>query len=77
LRIDTSLGDDGMYRMRFALLIAFLAGISSGCGEDQPNSARPEQVNSEFAANSADMMRKANTGMDPKQAKQTAPPAKK
>jgi hypothetical protein len=63
--------------MRFALLTAFVAGIISGCGEDQPNSARPEQVNTEFATNSADMMRKANTGMDPKQAKQNAPPTKK
>jgi hypothetical protein len=63
--------------MRFALLAAFLGGIISGCGEDQPNAARPEQVTNEFATSSADMMRKANTGMDPKQANATAPAKKK
>jgi hypothetical protein len=73
------LGDDGMHRLRLTLLIAFLAGIISSCGEDQPNApAQPGEVTADFAKNAADMMKKANTGMDPKAAKQakTAPPTK-
>jgi hypothetical protein len=59
-----------MYRLRCALLAGFLASLIAGCGEDQPNRpAQPNEVNADFARKSADMMKAANTGMDPKKAK--------
>jgi hypothetical protein len=65
-----------MKKRRLALLAAFLGGIIiSGCGDDQPNAAKPEQVNQDFAKSAAEAMRNANTGMDPK--KTTMPEAEK
>jgi hypothetical protein len=54
---------------------AFLTGILTGCtGEDQPNApANPEEVNADFAKKTSDMMKAANTGMDPKKAKSGGP----
>jgi hypothetical protein len=51
--------------------VAFLGCIlSSGCGENQPNTpAQPEEVNADFAKKTADMMKDANKGMDLKSAK--------
>lgn len=65
-----------MRRYRAALLTLFLAGIITGCSENQPNApAKPEEVNADFGAKTADMMKNANTGMDPK--KKAATPAPK
>jgi hypothetical protein len=59
-----------MNRLRGAVISGILAGLISGCGEDQPNKpAQPNEVTPDFAKNTADMMKKANTGMDPKAAK--------
>jgi hypothetical protein len=56
-----------MYRLRLALLTAFLAGISAGCSEDQPNApATPTDASKpDFAKKTSDMMKEANKGMDP------------
>lgn len=63
-----------MRRFRAALLTVFMASFIPGCGEDQPNApAKPEEVNADFGAKTADMMRGANTGMDPKKAKAGTP----
>jgi hypothetical protein len=63
-----------MHRLRYAVGAAFLSGILAGCGgEDQPNApAKPEEVNVDFAKKTADMMKAANTGMDPKKVKSAA-----
>ena len=59
-----------MNRMRYALVAGILGAFIAGCGEDQPNRpAQGDEVNKDFAQQSVDMMRKANAGMDPKQAK--------
>jgi hypothetical protein len=59
-----------MNRLRHALIAGVLAGLLSGCGEDQPNKpAGPGDVTPDFAKDSANMMKAANTGMDPKAAK--------
>jgi hypothetical protein len=57
-----------MHRLRYAVVAAALTGFLPGCGgEEQPNApAAPEQVNEDFAKKSADMMKAANVGMDPK-----------
>ena len=56
-----------MHRLQCVVGTALLAGILSGCGEDQPNApAQPNEVNQEFVSKTADMMKSANTGMDPK-----------
>jgi len=58
-----------MHRFRFAFAAALLLGSISGCGQDQPNpSAQPGDLTSEFAQKTADQMKAANTGMNPKQA---------
>jgi len=50
-----------------AIGAGFLGCILSGCGEGQPNApAEPSEVNADFAKKTADMMKAANTGMDPK-----------
>lgn len=62
--------------MRKSLIAASILSIgliglgTAGCGEDQPNKpAQPEDVSSaDFAKKTADMMKDANTGMDPKKA---------
>jgi hypothetical protein len=65
-----------MYRFRVMVLSALMAGMISGCGEDQPNApAQPGEVNADFAKKTADMMKSANSGINPKNAKQ-APAAK-
>jgi len=70
-----------MHRLRYVFAAAVLVGFIPGCGgEDQPNaSATPEQVNADFGAKSAELMKNANTGMDPKKAKSggAAPAPKK
>jgi hypothetical protein len=68
-----------MNRLRCAVGAGILGLIIPGCGEDQPNHpATGDEVNKDFAQQSVDMMRKANSGMDPKQAKAVnTPPAKK
>jgi hypothetical protein len=59
-----------MNRLRCALLAGLLAGLIPGCGEDQPNRpASPEEATPDFARKSADMMKAANAGMDPKKAR--------
>lgn len=56
-----------MHRFRGFIFTAVVAAFLSGCSEDQPNApAKPEQVNTDFAAQSAADMAKANAGMDPK-----------
>jgi len=62
-----------MKRRRLAILTTFLASIIiSGCGEDNPNAAKPEQVNEDFAVSSAKAMQNANAGsIDPKKATAT------
>jgi hypothetical protein len=66
-----------MYRFRLMISTAFVAGMISGCGEDQPNApAQPNEVNADFAKKTADMMKAANSSIDPKKAKlPPAPPA--
>jgi hypothetical protein len=59
-----------MYRFRVMLLSGLMAGMTSGCGEDQPNApAQPGDLNADFAKKTADMMKSANSGIDPKIAK--------
>jgi len=67
-----------MNRFRLMVFSAFVAaGMISGCGEDQPNApAQPAEVNVDFAKKTADMMKNANSGMDPK-AKLAPAPEKK
>lgn len=58
-----------------SILSMGLIGLSAvGCGENQPNApAQPAEVSSaDFAKKTADMMKNANTGMDPKQSKTAA-----
>lgn len=65
-----------MHRLRFALIVGILAAAAPGCGgENQPNAAaKPEDVKDPaFINNTTDMMKQANTGMDPKAAKTGAP----
>lgn len=58
-----------MQRFRAVILTAFLAGLIPGCGESQPNSpANPNEVEADFGAKTAAMMKNANSGMDPKAA---------
>ena len=67
-----------MFRLRFLLPTLFLAGIVSGCGDDQPNApAQPSETGPEFAKKTADMMKEANKGMDLKNAQQAKPPSSK
>jgi hypothetical protein len=62
-----------MNRLRLTLVTAFLAGVVSGCSENQPNAPTPaSETGPEFAKNTADMMKNANTGMDLKKAKAAA-----
>jgi hypothetical protein len=66
-----------MKRFRGAFAVAFLAGLLTGCGEDQPNQpASGSDLTPDFAAKSADMMKSANAGMNPKAAKSANAPAK-
>ena len=60
-----------MHRFRHMLVATSLLGfVVAGCGEDQPNpSAKPEEVTAEFGKSSGDMMKQANSGMDPKKIK--------
>jgi hypothetical protein len=59
-----------MRRLSLAIAAAFLGCIFSGCGENQPNApAEPSDVNADFVKKTTDMMKAANTGMDPKAAK--------
>lgn len=65
-----------MHRLRYAFVAAFLAGILSGCGgESQPNApATQEDLNDpNFGKNAGDMMKNANTGMNPDGAAPTTP----
>ena len=62
-----------MYRLRLVLSTVLLAGIFSGCSEDQPNApAQPDQTGADFQKKTADMMKAANSGMDVKKAKATS-----
>ena len=64
-----------MNRVRCAVVAGILAGFISGCGDDQTgHPAQPSEVNADFAKNSADMMKNANAGMDPKKAKDVNKP---
>jgi len=64
-----------MRRLSLAIAAALLGCIISGCGEDQPNApAQQSELTPDFAAKTADMMKNANTGMDPKAAKTKAAP---
>ncbi len=64
-----------MRRLSLAIAAAFLGCGFSGCGEDQPNApAQPAEVTADFAKKTADMMKAANTGMDPKAAKSKGAP---
>lgn len=69
-----------MRRLRYVVLGAFLFLPFSfvGCGEDQPTaSTKPGETKEDQIKNTVDMMKKANTGMDPKAVKKTgAAPAK-
>ena len=58
-----------MNRLRCAVVAAVLAGLIGGCGEDQPNQP-PKELTPEVAKSSADLMKNANSGMDPKKAKE-------
>ena len=59
-----------MRRLCLAVAPIMLAGILAGCGEDQPNaSTKPEEMKPDFGTNAGDMMKKANSGMDPSKAK--------
>ena len=54
-----------------SILSMGLIGLgTAGCGEDQPNKpAQAEDVNSaDFTKKTGDMMKAANSGMDPKKA---------
>ena len=64
-----------MHRFRYLLFAASLFGFAVvGCDESQPNhSATPEEVTPDFSKKSGDMMRDANSGMDPKKLKSMAP----
>ncbi len=54
-----------MKRFRFVVFTAFLAGILSGCGEDQPNQpAKPSDLGADFGNSAQDQMKAANAGMD-------------
>ena len=67
-----------MYRFCLMLFTVFAIGMISGCGEDQPNApAQPNEVNADFAKKTADMMKSANSGMDPKNAKKPSAPSTK
>jgi hypothetical protein len=67
-----------MYRFRLMLLSVFVAGMISGCGEDQPNApAQPGEVTVDFAKKTAEMMKNANSSIDPAKAKLPAAPASK
>ncbi len=56
-----------MRRLSLAMAVALLGCVFSGCGENQPNApAQPSEVNADFAKKTADMMKDANTGMNPK-----------
>jgi hypothetical protein len=63
----------GVERMRclhYVVGTAFLAVVFSGCSEDQPNApAQPSEVNKDFVSKTTDMMKAANSGMDPKMLK--------
>lgn len=62
-----------MRRMLLVLLTAVVAGVLPGCGEDQPNAAaQPSEVNADFTKKTVDMMKAANAGMDPKNARKPA-----
>jgi hypothetical protein len=65
-----------MHRSRFAITTACLIGLVSGCGESQPNApAKPEETASpDFGTKTGDMMKAANTGMDPKKVPKGAVP---
>jgi hypothetical protein len=60
-----------MDRLRYVIVAVALAGFAPGCGgEEQPNApAAPSEVNEDFAKKTADMMKAANAGMDPKKLK--------
>jgi hypothetical protein len=66
-----------MHPLRTAVAAAFVAGIISGCdGESQPNKPpAPENLTPDYGAKSGDMMKNANTGMDPKKARMPQKPA--
>jgi hypothetical protein len=60
------------------LITAFVIGMISGCGEDQPNApAQPGEVNADFAKKTVDMMKEANAAIDPKKAKLPKAPSPK
>ena len=54
-----------MYRLRWVLGAALLAGFAAGCDEDQPGAPTPAaEANADFAKKSQDMMKAANSGTD-------------
>ena len=67
-----------MYRFRLLLLSTFVAGMILGCGEDQPNApAQTSDLNADFVKKTTDMMKDANSSIDPKKAKQVRGPLSK
>jgi hypothetical protein len=59
-----------MRRLYSSLAAVFLASTLGGCGENQPNSpAKPEDQSPDFGRQTGDMMKSANSGMDPKKLK--------
>ncbi len=47
--------------------IGLMGVATTGCGEDQPNApAQPKDLTPDFGKSTADMMKNANSGMDPK-----------
>jgi hypothetical protein len=59
-----------MFRLRHVFAAAFVGAFLVGCGQDQPNEpTAAEDIDEEFIQNSAEMMQKANTGMDPGKAR--------
>ena len=63
-----------MYRLRWMLCVALLAGFAAGCDEDQPSTPTPAaEANADFGKKSQDMMKAANSGIDLKKAQSTTP----
>jgi hypothetical protein len=65
-----------MRRFCSALVVITMAIALGGCGENQPNApANPQEQSADFGQKAGEMMKTANTGMDPKNLKSGGPPA--